>query len=115
MSAQLLFWVIFLALLILIIVFDLKYSMLRDMSTASKKPHSFSRVQLAWWSVIIFVSSIMIMMTKRIPYTRTVDAHSIGNNLCRRAAVFGLWYEMLYKSNKERNRLWETPFRLYTS
>ncbi len=32
---------------------NVKYSLLKDTSTATKKPYSYARVQLAWWTVII--------------------------------------------------------------
>ena len=38
--------------------------MLRDTSVANKKPFSFSRVQLSWWSVIVLASFITILITK---------------------------------------------------
>lgn len=67
MSPQLIFWIIFLILLFAVIYLNLKHDMLKDSSTASKKPYSFSRVQLTWWSVIILASFITIVMTKGIP------------------------------------------------
>ncbi|HEX6427751.1 MAG TPA: hypothetical protein VF008_08705, partial [Niastella sp.] len=36
--------------------------MLRDLSKASPRPYSFSRVQLAWWSVIIISAFTTIML-----------------------------------------------------
>lgn len=67
MSPQLIFWIFFLLLLFFVIYFDVKYNMLKDISTANKKPYSFSRVQLAWWSIIILASFITIVITKGIP------------------------------------------------
>lgn len=67
MYSQLLFWAVLIALLFAVIMFDLKYSMLRDMSTAGKKPYSFGRVQLAWWSVIVLASFITIVIRRGIP------------------------------------------------
>jgi hypothetical protein len=40
-------------LVISLIILDKKTTILRDDSSALKKPYSFSRVQLAWWTVII--------------------------------------------------------------
>jgi hypothetical protein len=70
MSPQLIFWIFFLLLLFFVVYFDVKYNMLKDISTANKKPYSFSRVQLAWWSVIILASFITIVITKGIPTLR---------------------------------------------
>jgi hypothetical protein len=67
MSPQLLFWIFFLVLVLLVVYFDIKYNMLKDVSTASKKPYSFSRVQLAWWSVIILASFMTIIAKRGIP------------------------------------------------
>ena len=65
-NQQLIFWALFLALSGLIIFFDQKYKMLRDISTAGKKPFSFARVQLAWWTVIVLSAFIAILITKGI-------------------------------------------------
>ncbi len=43
---------------------NVKYSLLKDTSTATKKPYSYARVQLAWWTVIILASFIAIFITK---------------------------------------------------
>ncbi len=67
MDSQIFFWAVFVVLLFFVVYFDIRYSMLRDMSTAGKKPYSFGRVQLAWWSVIVLTSFITIMATKGVP------------------------------------------------
>ena len=61
---SLIFWAFFLALAGILIFLDQKYKMLRDTSLAVKKPYSFARVQLAWWTVIVLASFITIMITK---------------------------------------------------
>ncbi len=68
-------------LLVLIVLFavvwicDRKYSLLRDVSTASIKPYSFSRVQLAWWTCIVLAAFITIIFTKhQIP---TLDSSTL--------------------------------------
>ena len=48
------FWVIFLVLLVIFIFCDIKYGLLRDTSQAKPQPYSWGRVQLAWWTIIIF-------------------------------------------------------------
>jgi hypothetical protein len=58
------FWSSLASFTLLIIFFDIKYSLLRDTSTARHKPYSFARVQLAWWTVIIFSSLIAILTLK---------------------------------------------------
>ena len=67
MSPSVIFSITFLVLLFAVFYFDIKYDMLKDISTANRKPYSFSRVQLAWWSVIILTSFITIIATKGIP------------------------------------------------
>ena len=69
MNPQLIFWLIFIALLAIVIYFDVRYSMLRDISSANRKPYSFARVQLTWWSVIILASFITILAVKGIAPT----------------------------------------------
>lgn len=58
----LLFWGFFILLAGSIIFLDQKYGMLRDTSIATKKPFSWARVQLAWWTVIILASFFTIMV-----------------------------------------------------
>ncbi|MDP9077321.1 MAG: hypothetical protein M3O71_07865 [Bacteroidota bacterium] len=58
------FWIVFVALSALVWFFDKKYYMLRDNSTALPRPFSFSRVQLAWWTVIIITSFVSIMISR---------------------------------------------------
>lgn len=68
MNPQLIFWMVFVSLLFLILLLDIKYNMLRDTSNALKKPFSFARVQLAWWTLIVLTSFISIMLVqKEIP------------------------------------------------
>ena len=50
-------------LLIIIWYFDKKQNLLRDASNAIKKPYSFSRVQLAWWMIIILSAFITIIIS----------------------------------------------------
>jgi hypothetical protein len=57
-------WIVFAVLLLLIIIFDKKYSMLRDSSLAQTKPYSFARVQLAWWTLIVLSEFITILIIK---------------------------------------------------
>jgi hypothetical protein len=77
---DLIFWAIFIVLAFLIYYFDKKYFMLRDNSTAIPRPYSFSRVQLAWWSVIILASFISIVITSggTIPTFDTSTIYLLG-------------------------------------
>lgn len=52
-----------LMLSIVIYILDKKHNLLRDTSTAKVKPFSFSRVQLAFWFLIIFASYVHISFT----------------------------------------------------
>jgi hypothetical protein len=56
------FWALFAILTAGIVFLDRKYNMLRDLSKANPRPYSWSRVQLAWWSVIILTSFTTIML-----------------------------------------------------
>lgn len=55
------FWLPFVLLWIIVLFLDRKSGMLRDISTANPQPFSWSRVQLAWWTVIILSSLISII------------------------------------------------------
>lgn len=68
MTPHLYFYSSFIIIYIFIVYCDRKYNMLRVDSLEKKKPYSFSKVQLAWWTLIIISSLISIMFsTKSIP------------------------------------------------
>lgn len=55
-------------LLVLILWLTGRYGMLKDQSTAQKRPYSYSRCQLAWWSWILISCIIsLIWITGTIP------------------------------------------------
>ena len=56
------FWALFAILTACVVLCDRKFNMLRDLSKASPRPYSWSRVQLAWWSVIIITAFTSIML-----------------------------------------------------
>jgi hypothetical protein len=57
------FWIIFAILSFCIVILDKKYCMLRDISNApGHQPYSWSRVQLAWWTIIVLSSFISILI-----------------------------------------------------
>ena len=58
------FWVTFGILAAIIAVLEKKYGMLKDQSSASVQPFSWSRVQLTWWTLIILSSFIGIYFTR---------------------------------------------------
>lgn len=64
------FWLSFVLLLALVIFLDLQYNLLRDDTTTvlQKKPYSFARAQLTWWSVIVLSAYAAAMFkTGNIP------------------------------------------------
>jgi hypothetical protein len=69
MNPCLLFSIIFLVLFAIIIYLDVSRGMLKDDSMAGRKPYSWSRTQLTWWTLIIFSSLITIMIFRnRFPF-----------------------------------------------
>jgi len=66
MNAYLIFSINVLLLFGMIIFLDRRFHLLRDISTASARPYSLSRVQLAWWSIIIFSAIITVIFNKGI-------------------------------------------------
>jgi hypothetical protein len=58
----------FTALVVLVIIIDHEWGLLRDTSTALQRPYSFSRAQLAWWSCIIISALIgVVKASKKFP------------------------------------------------
>lgn len=75
MNSYFVFWFVFILLFAIIVICDKKFNLLRDVSDATKKPFSYSRVQMAWWTLIILSSFISIyLLTGRIP---TFDTSSL--------------------------------------
>ncbi|MTK53603.1 hypothetical protein [Paludibacter sp.] len=56
------FWLVFFALLAVYVYLDLKHDLLRDQSTATRKPWSFARTQLAWWTLIIMSAFVAVLV-----------------------------------------------------
>jgi hypothetical protein len=76
MSYVLFFWLIFFTLLLAIIYCDKKFGMLRDLSTEGKEgPFSWSRVQLAFWVLIVLSSISALFYNNGQP--PTLDASTI--------------------------------------
>ncbi len=55
------FLIVFAVLFLMIFYLDKKYDMLKDSNKENRKTFSFSRVQLAWWTIIILSSFVAIM------------------------------------------------------
>jgi hypothetical protein len=65
MDARIIFWIVFAALTLLVLFLNAKYGMLRDDSILDKKkPYSFARSQLTWWSVILLSSFIAVLFAR---------------------------------------------------
>jgi hypothetical protein len=64
MSPNVIFCITIAVFLLVVIYLDVKYGLLRDISiVANRKPYSFARVQLTWWTVIILSSFITILIS----------------------------------------------------
>ena len=64
------FWIVFAFFIVLVAWLDRKYCMLRDTTTVkTRQSYSWSRVQLAWWTVIILSSFITIFFSKGVAPT----------------------------------------------
>jgi hypothetical protein len=103
------FFGVFLGLCILILVLDRKYFMLRDVGGVQPKPFSWSRVQMAWWTVIVLTAFItaIVRTTGNIPtfdnstlymlgisYTTTVSAVMIDVSDKSNPTITGLSQNM---------------------
>ncbi len=69
MNSKIIFWLMFAALTALILYFNAKYGMLRDESVqVKKKPYSYARTQLTWWTVIVLSGfATVILYRHEIP------------------------------------------------
>lgn len=63
-NSSFILWIAVAIFLLLIILLDKKYYLLRDISIAKQKTYSYARVQLSWWTIIIISSFIAIFITK---------------------------------------------------
>lgn len=79
MNPQLYFWLAFAILVIAVAFLTAKYGMLRDMSLVGYRPYSWSRVQLAWWTVIVLSAFIAIVLdTNKAPTLSTSTVILLG-------------------------------------
>ncbi|MCW3126623.1 MAG: hypothetical protein JWO03_2281 [Bacteroidetes bacterium] len=68
MNAQILYAIVAVVLLGVAIALQLKWHFISDNSTAVPRPYSFARVQLVWWTFIVFAAFITILIaTGEIP------------------------------------------------
>lgn len=82
------FWGIFILLLAAVIICDRKFYMLRDISKASPVPYSWSRVQLAWWTIIILSSFTTILLRLGVaPNLHTSTLTLLGISVATTAAA----------------------------
>ncbi|MFL5763613.1 MAG: hypothetical protein ACJ77K_06695 [Bacteroidia bacterium] len=66
MNPILSFWIVFAILAAAMLFATVKYGMLNDSSIlVSNKPYSFSRTQLAWWTLIILSAFTAIILSAR--------------------------------------------------
>ncbi|HXB92720.1 MAG TPA: hypothetical protein VNU72_10535 [Puia sp.] len=73
------FAITLLGLLILISYLALKYHMLNDESTAKKRPYSYARTQLAWWTFIVIACIVTLFwITGNIPALDTSSLALLG-------------------------------------
>ncbi|MDP3912344.1 MAG: hypothetical protein Q8R96_01215 [Bacteroidota bacterium] len=64
MNPKIIFWLVFTALTALVLYLNVKHGILLDESTRkTKKPYSYARTQLTWWTVII-LSGFMAVILK---------------------------------------------------
>lgn len=112
MDAQIGFCLIFVALFTSVLIFDKKCMMLRDISSANIKPYSFSRVQLAWWSVIILASFITILFFGDIPtfHQSTIILLGISSVTTAAARITDLSDQTSHGSNLIQNQNSENFF-----
>lgn len=67
-SPRIIYGITAVTILIVLIIFHLRYNLLNDASKATKKPFSYARVQLAWWTFIVLSIFISIIIAGgRIP------------------------------------------------
>ncbi len=69
MNPKIIFWLVFVALTALVLILNAKYGLLRDESTReTKKPYSYARTQLTWWTVIVLSGfTTVILKHQEIP------------------------------------------------
>ena len=60
MNPSIIFWGVFMIMLLIIWLCNKYFNLLKDVSDAAKKPYSYSRVQLAYWTIIVLSCFITI-------------------------------------------------------
>ena len=88
--------VIALAAITLFYRLDKKHGLLRDSSSAKNRPYSFGRVQLAWWTLIVFIGMIYVAVnTYTIPNVTTSILLLLGMSI-------GTTYAAKLSDNKDK-------------
>jgi len=65
MDPRVIYWLVFAVLTALVLFLNVKYGMLRDESILDKKkPYSFARTQLTWWTVIVLSGFVTIILKR---------------------------------------------------
>ncbi len=77
MNAHLLMILWIIIYFMIIVYLDKKFQLLRDTSSADKKPYSLSRVQLAWWMGFILGAFVAVVFDKENP-TFSIPTFSNG-------------------------------------
>lgn len=81
MDARLIYAIVFACLFFFAVWLQKKFGIIYDASSAKPKPYSYSRLQLLWWTFIVFVTFITILIASgKIPTldTSTLLLLSIG-------------------------------------
>jgi len=105
MNPTIIFWLVFSVVTSAIIYCDWKYGMLRDTSIAVPKPFSYSRVQLAWWTIIIFSSIIStLFLHKGIPVIWNSTLFLLGISSATTAAARAIDVSDQLKPNALRHQ-----------
>src|SRR5665648_996750 len=65
MNPIVIYWLVLIVLTVLVVFLNAKYGLLRDESTLeTKKPYSYARTQLTWWTVIVLSGFITIILSR---------------------------------------------------
>jgi hypothetical protein len=112
MNARLIYLIVFIALFLLAIVLQKKYGIINDTSSTKPKSYSYSRLQLLWWTFIVFASFITIALaTGQIPDldTSTLILLGIGSLTTASARITDISDQSNYDAATQTAETTSTP------
>jgi hypothetical protein len=112
MDSRLIYLFVFAAFLLIAVWLQKKHCILCDASTQNPKPYSYARLQLVWWSFIVFASFVTIIIASgQIPtfHSSTLILLGIGALTTTSARIIDISDDTNYNAAKAQAAIEGAP------